>query len=253
MGTRPGPDGSRHHRGDRLTDLKVRASSDEVGLRRESTIDLAGLPMWLARLHRALPTGTHVRITVDGPLPFPIATFAEGAGFRATSADFVREFTLADLVAPGLRVLVCGLNPSPASAETGVAFGYKGNRFWPAAQAAGLVTSDRIPSDALVSDQVGFTDLAKRCTSRASELTDAEFRSGFSRLERLVGWAQPKVLLVVGLTGWRIATDRSALAGWQPNLLAGSAVYLMPSTSGLNTHETLDSLAVHMTEAVTGR
>lgn len=236
-----------------MTDLKVRASSDEVGLRRESAIDPAGLPMWLARLHRALPTGSHVRITVDGPLPFPIATFAEGAGFRSTSADFVREYTLADLVAPGLRVLVCGLNPSPTSAETGVAFGHVGNRFWPAALASGLVTTDRMPSDALVTDQVGFTDLAKRCTARASELTDAEYRSGFSRLERLVGWAQPKVVLVVGLSGWRIAADRSAVAGWQPDLLAGSAVYLMPSTSGLNTHETTDSLAAHMTESITGR
>ncbi|MEZ5340143.1 MAG: mismatch-specific DNA-glycosylase [Acidimicrobiales bacterium] len=235
-----------------MSDLTVKASSDEIGLRREAGIDVAGLPIWLARLHRALPAGTSVRISVDGQLPLPLSTFTEGAGFRETSPDFVRELTLADLVAPGLKALVCGLNPSPASAETGIAFGHKGNRFWPAAVAAGLVSAEFKPEDALMSDRVGFTDLAKRTTSRASELSNAEFQAGFSRLERLLSWAKPNALIVVGLTGWRIATNRQARPGWQPDAVGGTPVYLMPNTSGLNAHESLGSLTAHFEAALAG-
>ena len=47
---------------------------------------------------------------------------------RAERAD-----TLPDYVRPGLDVLICGLNPSLRSAETGVPYGRPGNRFWPAA------------------------------------------------------------------------------------------------------------------------
>ena len=236
-----------------MSHLTVKASSDEVGLRREAGIESAGLPTWLARLHRSLPTGAYVRISVEGTLPLPFETFTEGAGFREASPGFIREHTLPDLVGPGLKAIVCGLNPSPTSAETGIAFGHKGNRFWPAAVAAGLVTTERRPDDALMSDRVGFTDLAKRCTPRASDLSNAEFQAGLSRLERLIGWTQPKVLIVVGLSGWRIASNKSAQAGWQPDLIGSTPVYLMPNTSGLNTHENVASLASHFSAAIEGR
>jgi hypothetical protein len=42
------------------------------------------------------------------------------------------------------------------------------------------------------------------------------------------------------------------VAGWQPRLLGGRPVYVMPSTSGLNAHSSLDELTAHLTEAATG-
>ncbi|HBP85753.1 MAG TPA: mismatch-specific DNA-glycosylase, partial [Gammaproteobacteria bacterium] len=47
-----------------------------------------------------------------------------------------------DSVGPGMRVLIVGLNPSPYSADSGIPYGRPGNRFWPAALAAGLVSLD---------------------------------------------------------------------------------------------------------------
>ena len=41
-----------------------------------------------------------------------------------------------------MRLFVCGLNPSVYSADAGVGFARPGNRFWPAALAAGIVTTD---------------------------------------------------------------------------------------------------------------
>ena len=50
-----------------------------------------------------------------------------------------RSRTLPDLVGPGMRLLMCGLNPSLYAADAGVGFARPGNRFWPAALAAGIV------------------------------------------------------------------------------------------------------------------
>ena len=149
-------------------------------------------------------------------------------------------------------MLVCGLNPGRVSAEAGVSFANPGNRFWPAVLETGLVSQDRDVDHSLLHHGVGFTDLAKRTTAKAEQITDAEFRSGASRVERLVRWLQPARLLMVGLTGWRQGVDRGAEAGWQPQPFGGVPAYVMPNTSGLNAHETLESLAAHVEKAQAG-
>ncbi len=229
----------------------MKASSDDVGLRRESTVDVGGVPVWLARLHQSLPAGVQLRLSVEGDLPVPRETLLEGAGFREQGSNFVREATLPDIVAPNMRALVCGLNPSLHAAEAGVGFVSPSNRFWPAAIAAGAVTADRKPFDALLEHRVGFTDLVKRATARADEVTKAEFAAGYSRIERLVGWLRPERLVVVGITGWRAATgDSGANAGWLTATIGTTPVYLMPNPSGLNAHATLESLTEHLRTAL---
>lgn len=235
-----------------MTDLLVRASCDEVGLRRESSVDAGGLPLWLTRLHLALPAGAAFRLTIEGDVPVPLATLIEGAGFSGVGPDYVRLLSLPDFVIPGMRFLVCGLNPSVHAAEAGVGFVSANNRFWNVAREAGLVTSDRKPMDAVTMDGVGFTDLVKRSTPKADEVTKAEYRAGFSRIEKLATWLAPKTIVMVGLSGWRAASDPKANAGWQPTDLGGSPVYVMPSTSGLNTHHTSSDLTAHIVEAMSG-
>lgn len=230
----------------------VRAASDDIGLRRESRVDAGEIPLWLARLHRSLPTGAEVRISISGDLPIPLDDLIEGGGFGADGPMSVRLESLPDSVQPNMKMLVCGLNPGTTSAKMGVSFAKSGNRFWPAALAAGIVTQDRAIDHALLHHGVGFTDLAKRTTSRADQITSAEFRSGSSRVERLVRWLQPACVLMVGLGGWRTGVDRRAESGWQPDSFGGAPVYLMPSTSGLNTHESVDSLTKHLEKAQAG-
>ncbi len=235
-----------------MTDLLVRASCDEVGLRRESSVDAGGLPLWLTRLHLALPAGAAFRLSIEGDAPVPLATLIEGAGFSGVGPDYVRLLSLPDFVIPGMRFLVCGLNPSVHAAEAGVGFVSSNNRFWTAANEAGLVSRDRRPMDAVTMDGVGFTDLVKRSTPKADEITRAEFRAGFSRVEKLAQWLVPKTILMVGLSGWRAATESGAKAGWQTTELGGCPVYVMPSTSGLNTHCTTADLVAHIVEAMSG-
>lgn len=220
-------------------------------------------------------TGTLDEITGDGD-DFPGRFFAlwhpdalahvlTGAGFvvdelriiddahRGTLQRMVaratRRRSLADTVGPGMRLLVCGLNPSHYAADAGVGFARPGNRFWAAALATRLVSVDRDALSALRRDGVGMTDLVKRATVAASELGSDEYRAGLKRVEHLVGWLRPGAVCFVGLAGWRAAVDRRAQPGVQSTGLAGVPVYLMPSTSGLNARTSLDDLTDHLRAA----
>ena len=238
----------------------------------------AHLPLALAHLHRSLSVGAPVVLSVvegddEGPIADDdiggrffanwrrdgLADVVVGAGFDLHAIEGVgdelwvtatRARTLPDFVGPGMRVLVCGLNPSLVAADAG--FGYAGatNRFWPAAVDAGLVTRARDPFHALTVDRIGATDLVKRATPRASELRADEYRAGADRVRRLVEWLRPGVIVFVGLAGWRAAVDRAAQAGWQPDHFAGAPAYVMPSTSGLNARASRADLAAHLGAAL---
>ena len=153
-----------------------------------------------------------------------------------------------------MDLLLVGLNPSLYAADHGVGFARPGNRAWPALLASGIATVDRDPI-ALLRRGVGMTDLVKRATPQAKELTRAEYVAGLDRLEALCGWLRPRTVCVVGLTGWRAATgDGAARAGWQQRELGSRPVYLMPNPSGANAHVTVDDLARHLRIAAgTGR
>jgi len=148
-----------------------------------------------------------------------------------------------------LRLLVCGLNPSIYSADCGIPFARPGNRFWPAARRAGLVVRERDPLAAF-SRGLGFTDVVKRATAGASELSRTEYAKGLARVEALVRLYQPRATCFIGLDGWRAAVDRRAQPGWIADGFGGRPAYLMPSTSGRNARISLTQLAAHLRRAV---
>ena len=217
-----------------------------------SGVALVDIPLALADLYAATAVGDRIDVVL------PTSDWSDerwaqgllGGGFRFVSGTTVERLrTLPDTVGPGMRLLVCGLNPSVYSADVGHGFARPGNRYWPAALAAGIVTKDHDPRHALVQDGIGMTDLVKRATPRADELTTDEYRDGVERVAALVEWLQPGAVVMVGLAGWRAAVDRKAVAGVQPDPFGGRPVYVMPSTSGLNAHSRLDDLADHLRAA----
>lgn len=271
-----------------LEALPFRPGSIGAAWSRASYLHVPGvrLPMALADLHRALRVGAPFYLDVrrgdlEGERPgdeFPGRYYSEwhseslrdvviGAGFAidelATEELWLRVWahrarTLPDTVGTGMRLLVCGLNPSLYAADAGVGYARPGNRFWRAAQAAGLVdhdggARDRAKTgdgvDALVRHGIGMTDLVKRATTGARELSPAEYRDGARRVERLVRWLHPGAVCFVGLTGWRAAVDPDARAGEQPGGFGGVPAYLMPSTSGANAHTRPEELADHLRAA----
>lgn len=156
---------------------------------------------------------------------------------------------LPDRIGPGLRLLMCGLNPSLHAVEAGLGYVTPGNRFWPAMLAAGLVTKDRDWDHALRVHRIGMTDLVARATPRAAEITAAEFRAGLVELEATCARWQPGAVCFVGLAGWRAAVDRRAVPGPQERTVGGRPAYVMPSTSGLNAATPLAVLVDHLRAA----
>jgi double-stranded uracil-DNA glycosylase len=156
-----------------------------------------------------------------------------------------------DLVRPGVRLLLVGINPGVRSARCNAHFAGPGNRFWPALHLAGI-TPERLGPErqaALLDLGVGITNLAARPSARADELTAAELRAGAAALEVRVAALRPRVVAVLGLTAYRIAFgDRHATAGRQPEPLAGAARFLLPNPSGLNAHVQLPEHAAGLRE-----
>jgi TDG/mug DNA glycosylase family protein len=151
-----------------------------------------------------------------------------------------------DLVAPGLRVLLCGINPSLESGFRGLHFATPGNRLWPTLHAAGWTARRLDPADTaeLLAAGIGVTNLVARATARADELTDDEIRAGLPRLEALAEQWQPGWVAFCGMSAYRVATGRrKAVVGPQPERLGGRPVWLLPNPSGLNASWQLPRLA----------
>lgn len=151
-----------------------------------------------------------------------------------------------DIIAPGLNVLFCGINPSLYSAAVGRHFARPGNRFWPTLYAAGF--TDRLFSpfedEKLLERGYGITNVVERATATAAELAESEFITGGKMLERKVRRYHPKVLAVLGVSAYRVAFGRKeAAVGKQESNLGGTLVWVLPNPSGLNAHYRLEDLA----------
>jgi TDG/mug DNA glycosylase family protein len=160
--------------------------------------------------------------------------------------------TVDDLLGPDVRLLFVGINPGLWTAATNTHFCHPSNRFYPALRAAGLIDW-RIDTSVGMSEEermrlaaigIGITNLVPRATVRASELSRDELREGAMRLERVVADLEPVVVAVAGLTAYRSAFGRpGALLGPQPESIGVSRLWVVPNPSGLNAHETIESLA----------
>jgi TDG/mug DNA glycosylase family protein len=157
-----------------------------------------------------------------------------------------------DLLGPDLRLLFVGINPGLWTAATQTHFAHPGNRFYPALllagilehpvdQSAGMDDADR---DRLRARGLGITNLVRRASAKASELTAAELRAGRHELEAVVRRTTPRVVAVAGITAYRTAFELPrATTGRQPEDLAGAELWVVPNPSGLNAHETVATLA----------
>ncbi len=146
---------------------------------------------------------------------------------------------LGPIVAPGLRVLFVGINPSLRSAEVGHHFARPGNRFWPTLHAAGFTPRRLRPEEdhELPAHGIGVTNIAFRPTRDAGQLTREELRAGAVELEQLVSDTQPRLVAVLGLVAYRAAFARpKTTIGLQADTIGGRPVWVLPNPSWLNAH-----------------
>lgn len=153
--------------------------------------------------------------------------------------DVPLDHAVPDVLAPGLDVVFCGINPGRHSAATGFHFAGPGNRFWPSLYASGFTDRLLQPSEVALLPQYGcgITNLVTRTTARADELSPGEIVAGRHALEAKLLMFKPAWLAMLGLGAYRTAFgDRRAALGPQDRTIGTTRVWLLPNTSGLNAH-----------------
>lgn len=166
--------------------------------------------------------------------------------------------TIPDVIAPGLAVLFCGINPGLYSGATGEHFARPGNRFWPALHRGGFTDRQLSPweRDALLDHGLGITNLVARATARADELRADELVAGAAELAAKAERYAPQWIAVVGVTAYRIGFRRPrAVLGPQPEGVGPSRLWVLPNPSGLNAHFSVAALGAEfaaLREAVSG-
>jgi TDG/mug DNA glycosylase family protein len=156
--------------------------------------------------------------------------------------------TVPDVIAPGLKVLFCGINPGLYSGATGHHFARPGNRFWPALHAAGFTERLVSPFDERILLQYGYgiTNFVARATASADEVTVEELVAGRRTLLAKVKRYAPRIVAVLGIGAYRKAfAEPRATLGRQPEPLARAAFWVLPNPSGLNAHYQLADLVRH--------
>jgi len=186
---------------------------------------------------RQLPTLRHSHLAV---------------GFSREELERFRGAAVPDLVGDKTRLLFVGINPGLWTAAVQAHFARRGNRFYPALYAAGIV--DRIIDASsgyrdtdraqLVERGIGITNLVPRATARADELSAVELAGGGRDLLTRVERIGPRVVAILGITAYRTAFARpTAKAGRQPEDLGAAQLWVVPNPSGLNAHSSLADLA----------
>jgi TDG/mug DNA glycosylase family protein len=175
---------------------------------------------------------------------------------KPTKAELAGAYgkVIPDLVAPDLRVLLVGINPSLWSGWSGLHFGRPSNRLWITLAEAGFTDGKLRPeqTDELVEAGIGITNLVNRATARADELSDGEIRAGVPRLEETVRTWRPRTVAVLGITAYRTAFARpKAVIGPQPEPIEGVPLWVLPNPSGLNAHYQQPRLSAEYAELAT--
>ena len=140
---------------------------------------------------------------------------------------------LEDLLAPGLRLVVCGSAPGRRSARLRQYYAGPGNKFWATLAAVGLTPRRLTPSEwrSLLDFGIGLTDLVKDQSGGDRELDFARADRGGLRA-KLLRFA-PRVLCFNGKRSAQEFFGLRAIAyGLQDEVVGATRLFVAPSTSG---------------------
>jgi TDG/mug DNA glycosylase family protein len=141
-----------------------------------------------------------------------------------------------DVLAPGLRVVFCGINPGRVSAAAGAHFANPRNDFWRLLHASGFTSRLYAPVEqfAVLEEGIGLTNAASRTTKGSGDLRRADFAEAESRLQGIACELKPKWIGFVGKEAYRGAFGERAEFGVQKRTLGDTQLFVLPSTSPAN-------------------
>jgi TDG/mug DNA glycosylase family protein len=141
-----------------------------------------------------------------------------------------------DVLAPGLRVLFCGINPGRVSAAAQAHFANPRNDFWRLLHAARFTPRVLAPSEQfeLLTYRIGVTNAATRTTRGSGDLRKADFAGAADRLSRIAEELKPAWIGFVGKEAYRGAFGERPELGAQERRLGETRLFVLPSTSPAN-------------------
>ena len=144
---------------------------------------------------------------------------------------------LADVLAPRLAVVFCGLNPAATAVRAGHSFSSPSNRFWQTIFLAGFTPRRLRPDEEreLLQYGCGLTAAVSRATRSASEVSRQDYARAAPSLEAKVRKYGPRFLAFLGKAAYSSIAVRPQLAwGSQGATFGGAQVWILPNPSGLN-------------------
>jgi TDG/mug DNA glycosylase family protein len=141
-----------------------------------------------------------------------------------------------DVLAPGLHVVFCGINPGRWSATAGAHFANPRNDFWRLLHDAGFTPRLLAPQEQheLASFGYGLTNAALRTTAGSGDLRRADFAGAAERLAGLAEDLRPDWIAFVGKEAFRGAFAARPQLGEQERRLGETRLFVLPSTSPAN-------------------
>ncbi len=146
------------------------------------------------------------------------------------------ESAVPDVLAPGLRVVFCGINPGFRSAAAAAHFANPRNDFWRLLADAGLTPRLLAPEEQLQMLELGYglTNAAYRTTRGSSDLRRGDFAGSAERFERLAADVRPEIIAFVGKAAYEGVFRERPDHGLQERRLGGTRLFVLPSTSPAN-------------------
>jgi len=140
------------------------------------------------------------------------------------------------VLAPGLDVVFCGINPGRVSAAAQAHFANPRNDFWRLLHAAHFTSRLLDPSEQfeLLKEGIGVTNAAYRTTPGSGDLRRSDFAGSAERLARIAEELEPRWLAFVGKEAYRGAFNERPGLGVQQRTLGATQLFVLPSTSPAN-------------------
>ena len=131
------------------------------------------------------------------------------------------ESAVPDVLAPGLGVVFCGINPGHVSAAAAAHFANPRNDFWRLLHAAGFTPRLYRPEEQfeLLELGIGLTNAAPRTTRGSGDLRRGDFAGAAERLETIAHELGPRVIAFVGKEAYRGAFGERPALGPQERRL----------------------------------
>jgi len=149
-----------------------------------------------------------------------------------TSSKNTSSYIVPDLLAPNLKLVLCGTAPSAASAAARAYYAKPGNQFWQVLHRIGLTPTRFHPAEypKLLKLGISLTDICKTASGNDDELPASAIEPDV--LMQKIKRYQPRILAFTSKNSAQLFLNHKVEYGLQPNPIGKTKLYVCCSTSG---------------------